>query len=205
MTRAKLRRYVNTFVAVAKWKSSTGKRRSFRQEFGNPREHRAMSGVAIAILLLMPRITQAAVSATNHAQVTPGEEACARLAGAYLDRTESISKEQMEKWNMACSHASAKNACDALVMFVEVNRHIHVFDCDGGLPKIDSKVALADDACASFVGTVLAHAEADDPDQVSQWKNVCEHHPVQSTCESTARFIRRSIGRPIIDCAGERH
>ncbi len=70
-----------------------------------------------------------------------------------------------------------------------------------GAQPVNPKVAEADDACASFAGVLVAHAEKDARDLVAAWKLKCEHHPVQSTCESTAKFLAQNSYSHALNCA----
>ena len=70
------------------------------------------------------------------------------------------------------------------------------------LPPVDPKVAEADDACASYAGAILSHAEGDDVRLVAEWKFKCEHHPLQKTCESTRKFMQETTPVGALHCAG---
>jgi hypothetical protein len=56
-------------------------------------------------------------------------------------------------------------------------------------PKLS--VEEANDACASYVGALVAHREQEDPAVVADWKFKCEHHPIKSTCEFNYKTIQR--------------
>jgi hypothetical protein len=159
---------------------------------------------------------------TPKLSVSEADDACASYFGILVAHREKDAPNLVADWKFKCEHHPVKRTCESTLKIIQQNglhitlncgqpvvvlqspppRPAKPIEAPRGQPPIDSKVAQADDACASYAGILLAHGEQDDPALVAEWKFKCEHHPLKSTCESTRKFIQQNTPIGALNCVG---